>query len=490
MHKEIIYTIINKDMEISLMNMQSERRNMGERDKRQQDWLQQDVWERLGTPAYVFDLDCLEERIRMIRAHLGKQIRLVYAMKANPFLVEPLIGLVDGFEVCSPGEERICARVGVPGEMLVLSGVNKEEENFADLMDRYRDLPLYTAESAAQVRMLDRLARERDLTVRTLLRVSDGNQFGMDESVLRDVVQNRTAYPGLHLEGIQLFTGTQKKPRRISKEIDRLDAILCDLRSRCGPGILDEAEYGPGLAVSYFEDDPPRPEDEALDALREKLENMRFDGHITLEMGRFIAAPCGSYLTKIVDVKENDGTNYVIVDGGIHQVNYYGQNMAMKIPSIRICQNHICRDEAARAGAKADSQETAGTAVQETAGTAAQETAGTAAQEAAGTAVQGPAGPAASEGDLPRVTICGSLCTTADVLVREFSAGGLQPGDVLVFEKTGAYAVTEGISLFLSRDLPRVWLYAQGKWTLIREKYMTEELNCGYLTGDTGRDKT
>ena len=52
--------------------------------------------------------------------------------------------------------------------------------------------------------------------------------------------------------------------------------------------------------------------------------------------------------------------------------------------------------------------------------------------------------------------LCGSLCTVNDILVKQLPVKNLQPGDVFVFEKTGAYSVTEGMALFLSRDLPAV----------------------------------
>ena len=55
---------------------------------------------------------------------------------------------------------------------------------------------------------------------------------------------------------------------------------------------------------------------------------------IVFEMGRFLTASCGYYMTKIVDQKKNDAVNVCIVDGGINHVNYYGQNMAMKTPIL------------------------------------------------------------------------------------------------------------------------------------------------------------
>ena len=51
--------------------------------------------------------------------------------------------------------------------------------------------------------------------------------------------------------------------------------------------------------------------------------------------------------------------------------------------------------------------------------------------------------------------------------------------DILVFMNVGAYSVTEGISLFLSRDLPRVYRKCGDSLTLLRDKIQTEDFNYG-----------
>ena len=382
------------------------------------------------TPAYLFDVDGLRERVKMIRRQLGEKIRLVYAMKANPFIISAILPYVDGLEVCSPGEERICRHAGVPGSSLILSGVYKEEENFSEIMDVYGEAPVYTAESETQARLLDRLAREKGLRVKVLLRLTAGSQFGMDETVLRRLAADSESLSGIRIVGVHFFSGTQKKEKRTAREIERVDELLMDLKPE-----PEELEFGPGLAVSYFESDEPRNEEEILSDLRARLENMRFGGRITLEMGRFIAAPCGTYLTKVVDKKENEGQHFCIVDGGIHQVNYYGQNMAMKIPPIQVFRDGRVLPKAGIG----DGQE-----------------------------------PVSQ-------TICGSLCTTADVLLREWNATNLAVGDVLAFGMAGAYAMTEGPALFLSRELPAVYLRENGTLRRIRNKYQTEVLNDGTI---------
>ncbi|MGP1459217.1 MAG: diaminopimelate decarboxylase family protein, partial [Treponema sp.] len=49
--------------------------------------------------------------------------------------------------------------------------------------------------------------------------------------------------------------------------------------------------------------------------------------------------------------------------------------------------------------------------------------------------------------------------TTADVITKNVHLPVLDRGDILVFENVGAYSVTEGIALFLSRTMPRIVLY-------------------------------
>ncbi len=48
-----------------------------------------------------------------------------------------------------------------------------------------------------------------------------------------------------------------------------------------------------------------------------------------------------------------------------------------------------------------------------------------------------------------------------DVLVKNIPLSNAAIGDLLVFERVGAYSVTEGIYLFLSRDLPRIFFYSR-----------------------------
>lgn len=377
--------------------------------------------EACETPAYVFDLDALHRRIASVKERFGNHVILCYAMKANPFLVAPLRETVEKFEVCSPGEFRICERAALPMDKVVLSGVYKSEKDLRYVVHTYGGRITYTIESIEQYRLLKRCAAGEKTQIAALIRLSSKNQFGVDKKVLEQILED--ADGGLHvrIKGIQFYSGTQKRDAgRMISEIQALDAYYGELEERLGIR-FEELEYGPGLYTSYFNNEEEQ-DDIILGEFAEAAEQINFRGKIILEMGRMIAACCGLYITSIVDVKETEGVKYCIVDGGIHQVNYYGQTMAMRTPKT---------EQFPKRAVKAD-----------------------------------------------RYNICGSLCTVSDLLVKQLPLAGAEAGDRLVFQKTGAYSVTEGISLFLSRDLPTVYFYSEKEGLrMVRSAQRTDLLN-------------
>ncbi len=410
---------------------------------------------QLKTPAYIFDIDILRSRISYIRDRLPG-IGICYAIKANTFLVPSAADLVDSFEICSPGEERICRKAGIPAAQMVLSGVNKEASDFEDIF-RYvksrRDsgMPICTVESLQQMKMLEQQAGivfGQGRAIEVLLRVTSGTQFGMEEEEIFSLMRNRDFYPHLHILGIQVFTGTQKRIRIIKKEISEADALIKRIENECGYKI-EMFEFGPGAAVSYFKKDKPVDDEEFLGQLYEALMSMSWKGRISLEMGRYIAASCGSYITKIMDTKTNRGINYLICDGGIHQVNYFGQMMAMKLPYMLAKGGEVpLPTDPCSTAASAPARNMTGER-------------------------------AVTHSGRQLYDVCGSLCTINDVIVKEVPLQHPEVDDILVFMNVGAYSVTEGISLFLSRDLPRVYRKCGGTLTLLRDKIQTEDFNYG-----------
>lgn len=373
----------------------------------QQDTLQL-IASHYGTPTYVFDMQNLSKRVALLRSKLPAGTQLCFAMKANPFLAGALSRLTDKLEVCSPGEYEICIREQIDPEKLVVSGVSKTKESIERILSYSHGAGIYTIESELHYQILRQCASQLDRRLKVLLRLSSGNQFGMDEATLERVLTMIQTDNCMDVIGIHYYSGTQKKAQKIEHELLQLDTYGKQLLDKYNLNGL-ELEYGPGLMVSYFENAGAAEltacdEEHQLDALNHSLSDITAYQHISIELGRFLTWDCGYYMTRIMDMKHTAGTDFVIVDGGIHHINYYGQMMGMKKPYMQIIRT----------------QDT--------------------------------------PGNTGKWTICGSLCTVNDVLVRQAELDAFDIGDILVFERCGAYAVTEGMALFLSRELPQVLL--------------------------------
>lgn len=379
----------------------------------------QEIAASFATPAFIFDADEFGKRARNVKSAIGGAA-LCYSIKANPFLLACLPEEIDRVEVCSPGELAICRRVGVDPSTVVYSGVNKGSGDIAEAIEYGAEL--LTAESLRQLGLINAAALAAGKRVRVALRLTSGNQFGMDSENLKRAVAERGSYESVDIVAIHYYSGTQKKKLAVvEKELAELEELADTLEERFGLSGIS-LEYGPGLPADYFGVDPEGRDMAVLAEAGEMIAAVAARRSVTVEFGRFLASPCGTYLTAAADIKNNNGENFVICDGGINHLKYYGQTMAMQTPPITLLGDHGERTE--------------------------------------------------------DYTLCGSLCTTADILVRKVTLPALSVGDVLAFGRCGAYSVTEGIGLFLSRQLPRIVLHSErGGNRLLRDFYGTDILN-------------
>lgn len=320
--------------------------------------------EDFGTPLYVFDTRELAPRVRRISDALPSGTGLCYAVKANTFVLGELAGLVERLEVCSPGEQRICRSLGIPGGQLVVSGVSKDPAALGEALSA-RELPAaVTVESPSQLGLVRALAAERGRRAPVLLRLSSGNQFGLDRADLLRAARDLSDDPCLELRGVQFFSGTQKgSARRLRRELEH-----------------------------------------------EGVEGLSCRARVTLELGRSLVAGCGTYLTRVTDTKVVAGQRYAIVDGGMHQIVYYGQSLAMRRPPVRLLGDPRGEGDGERNLGACDAP-----------------------GDAAGDA------PGLVAADAPAWNVCGSLCTVNDILAKQLPLPGLAEGSLLAFARAGAY---------------------------------------------------
>lgn len=366
------------------------------------------------TPLYIFNIDELIKRTRYLKEVF--QCGIVYAVKANTFIPKKIEDEVERFEICSSGEFEICNKLGINHKKMVISGVYKDYESIDNMISNY-DIGKYTIESLEQFKLLEELSNKYNKEIHVLIRLTSNNQFGVNEEEFKYIIKNKKQ---IIIDGIEYFSGTQKTSlKKINREIDYLCEFINGIEEEFNIK-LDEIEYGPGLSINYFQNEEFN-EENYFKEINEAIGKLRYK-KLYLETGRSLTASCGFYLTRVVDMKNNKNGNHIILDGGINHLVYYGQTMAMRLPYFDIFPKKDVKKEI--------------------------------------------------------YTLYGSLCTVNDVIIKGVEIQKLEIGDLLIFKNVGAYSSTEGISLFLSRELPGVVLYKDSKFKQVRLNLKTSEINC------------
>ncbi|MET9336984.1 type III PLP-dependent enzyme [Nonomuraea sp. NPDC003804] len=259
----------------------------------------------LDAPAFVYDLAGLDAHAAAVRAALPG-VELYYAVKANPdpALLRVLAPHVDGFEVSSAGEHAHVGAV-LPKARLALGGPGKTD---AELR-----LPAHRVhvESPFELRRLVAAGVPADVLLRLNLRVETtgaaltmSGPFGMDADGLAAC--------------LPLFTDTVRLRGVHAHLASGLDApALLDLAAAVLARHDEEVNVGGGMAVSYTS--PSARFDWA--AYGAGLAALRRPGQVVrIEPGRALTVYCGSYVTRVIDVRRVHGEVFAIVHGGTHHL--------------------------------------------------------------------------------------------------------------------------------------------------------------------------
>lgn len=369
--------------------------------------------ERHGTPAFVYSAAVARAGFQRLRAALPGRVRLAYAVKANPHpdLLRLFADLGASFDCASEGELRRVAGLA-PGRVF-FAGPGKRAAELALALEQGVRVQ---AEGWEDLERLDALARARglapvavNLRVHPAAGVAESNRiiggvgpsaFGVDEEALPDVLPRAAALTHVRVRGLHVFAASNE---RDAAKLLATHRMVLDLGRRLTEqhGLdLEQIDLGGGLGVPYAPGEAPLDVDALGRGLGDLLrEHAWFRGALILEPGRFLAAPCGVYLARVVRTKESRGTRFAILEGGV---------------------NHLLRPLL--------------------------------------TGQAFPVRAVGCDGPTAATTLAGPLCTSLDRL-GTVDLPDLRPGDLLAFGTAGAYGFTEGMTHFLSHPVPpEVWV--------------------------------
>jgi diaminopimelate decarboxylase len=289
-----------------------------------------------GTPFYLYHGETVVERVRRVRGALGTEVS--YSVKANPSLgVCQLIARekAAGAEVASSGELAVARAAGFEPEDIVFAGPGKTDDELKRVVQEgiFAD----NVESLGEIERLAQIAAGMGRKIGVGLRINPAaqlmgsqmrmggtvGQFGMDQAELEDAVEKTLSHPDLILRGVHVYTATQVfEVEPLLEHCRNIVEIALEAADYAGHP-LEMIDFGGGFGVPYFEKMSEFDLERFGEGFRELLSTYRSDPRLEgcrflFELGRYIVADAGVYVTRAVDVKRTRGKTFVVTDGGMN----------------------------------------------------------------------------------------------------------------------------------------------------------------------------
>lgn len=389
--------------------------------------------EAIGTPCYIYSANQIKDDLRQLKAALPPELHFFYSLKANPNL--SLVSLIRqqqvGCEVCSLPELETALMAGVLPDDIIFVGPAKSDAE----LQRSVELGIHAVvvESRDELDRLNQIAAQQNKRQRFALRINPDfapakarlvmsgkpRQFGMDESQALSLMAQRHAYSHLQLCGIHIYLGTRILDAEAVAH-NTLNILRTAEKCQQATGVaLEFVDIGGGLGIAYHEKETPL--DLALlgrllQAPISQFQQRHPHVRLVMELGRFIVARSGVFVTRVRDVKSSRDKRFAICDGGSN-----------------------CHGAAAGLGAVIRKNFPV---------------------ERLGVAPPG--------APLQRYDLTGPLCTPTDIIGENVLLPTLEAGDLIGLFNSGAYGPTASPVYFLSFGYPAEALVDGDRVVLIR----------------------
>ncbi|UCF21562.1 MAG: diaminopimelate decarboxylase [Gemmatimonadota bacterium] len=298
-----------------------------------------DLADSVGTPCYVYSETLIRRRYAAFSAAFAAvPHRIFYSVKANHnvSILRLMHGLGAGADVVSAGELYRARRAGFAGREIVFGGVGKRSDELEAALEA--GVLFVNVESEGELRLLAELAGARGVVAPVALRVNPGveagkhaftqtghykTKFGVAWEEAERLYEFAAASRHLAPVAIDTHIGSQiLSAEPYDRALERLGQLLNGISRR---GIkLRYLDMGGGFGVPY--------EGEAeidLAAVARSAGKLAVEFNLTcaVEPGRWLVAPAGVLLTRVLYMKRLGEQNYCVVDAGSNDFlrpSYYG----------------------------------------------------------------------------------------------------------------------------------------------------------------------
>ncbi len=379
------------------------------------------VAKRFGTPLYVYNADIITDRLNRAReAFNGIDIWFSVKSNPNPAILRLLANLGVGAAATSLKEMELAVSAGYANKRTVFGGPGKSR---SELEYAIRRGIMIDVESLRELRIIEDLAGQLQGKVPVSIRVNVlhkpskagelmagiPSKFGFDEENVRDILIRETlqhveicgihAHPASQVLDSKFFLDHYGKVARLSKEL--AEAIGFQLKF---------INFGGGLGIPYSSDESPL-DLRMLGRQTVKILSSEFalrDEHrpeLQIELGRYLVAESGIFLTEIVDLKASRGINFVITDSGIS---------GLSRPAMPWAQQHPCSIVSKQ-----------------------------------------------NQSPTSAYKVAGRTCLPSDILCENALLPDPRPGDILAVHNAGAYGYTMSMLSWASSKVPAEVLFCE-----------------------------
>jgi len=285
---------------------------------------------RFGTPTYCYANALLVDRYRAL-AEAAPGALICYAVKANDAVavIRTFARLGAGADIISGGEMHGALRAGVAPERLVFAGPGKTRDEMDQALAA--GIGQFNVESPAELDALDAAARAQGTRAPVALRVNPdvdagthekiatgrrGDKFGIDDAEIPALYAHAAALEGIEPLGLAVHIGSQlSRLAPFEAAYERLIALAEGLRAAGHP--VTRVNLGGGLGVRYRDETPP---DVAAYGLLVERVRQRLGVTVVIEPGRWLVAPAGVLLTRVIAVKQAGERRWAIVDAAMNDL--------------------------------------------------------------------------------------------------------------------------------------------------------------------------